>query len=78
VAGASNALYDFGDQTSGAELGYGSMQIHNTGAKQTVFAVNSWKSAASGDIGIGNSTGKTRDWTFSSNAGSYRSKRLRI
>lgn len=78
VAGASSSLYDFGDHPSGAKLGYGSMQIHNTAAKQTVFAVNNWRSAAGGDIGIGNSSGKTHDWTFNGNAGSYRSKRLRV
>jgi sialate O-acetylesterase len=78
VPDASSSVYDFGDQPSGAKLGYGSMQIHSTGANQTVFAVNNWKSAAGGDIGIGNSSGKARDWTFSGNAGTYRAKRLRI
>ena len=40
-----------------------------------IAAVNQ---APTANIGIGNSTGKTRDWTFVSNAGSYTSKRLRI
>ena len=30
------------------------------------------------DLGIGNSEGSTRDWTFTKNAGDYSSKRLRV
>ncbi len=78
VPGASDRIYDSGDEISGAAAGYGSMQIHNTGAKQTVFAVNAWKSGAAADLGIGNSAGETRDWTFSKNAGNFEAARLRI
>jgi len=78
VPSASGTVYDFGDERSGGPNGYGSMQIHNHGAKQTIFAINNWRQGRNADIGIGNSSGNTRDWTFSGNAGSYRSKRLRI
>lgn len=78
VPGASNDLYDFGDEPSGPRNGYGSMQVHNPSAKQTIFAINHWSQGAGADIGIGNSKGRTRDWTFSGNAGSWRDKRLRI
>ncbi|MBN2712399.1 MAG: 9-O-acetylesterase, partial [Planctomycetes bacterium] len=39
IAGASDTTYDFGDAPSEPDDGYGSMQVHNTGAKQTVFAI---------------------------------------
>jgi sialate O-acetylesterase len=78
VAGASETLYDFGDRPVPPEDGYGSMQVHHGGAKQTVFAINQWKAGARADIGIGNSPGETRDWTFSASATNYSSKRLRV
>lgn len=78
VPGASDTLYDTGDQMDALVDGYGSMQIHNFKAGQTFFAINNWKSGSGADIGIGNSTGQTRDWTFSGNAGSYSQKRLRV
>ena len=78
VAGASESVYDFGDQPVPPEDGYGSMQVHHGAAKQTVFAINQWKAGARADIGIGNSPGDTRDWTFSSSAASFTTKRLRV
>lgn len=84
VPGASDADYDFGDAPSGPPNGYGSMQVHHTAAKQTLFAINNWrKGGASSDIGIGNSSGKSKkarcfDWTFSGNSGAYSDKRLRV
>ena len=84
VPGASDTDYDFGDAPSDPPNGYGSMQVHHTAAKQTLFAINNWrKGGASADIGIGNSSGKSRnarcfDWTFSGNGGAYSAKRLRI
>ena len=78
VAGASNDIYDFGDETAPPADGYGSMQVHNFGAKQTLFAINHWVSGAGADLGIGNGPDRTPDWTFSGNGGSYSSKRLRI
>ncbi|TWU58163.1 sialate O-acetylesterase [Rubripirellula reticaptiva] len=78
VQGASSTKYDFGDVVSQPVDGYGSMQIHNFGAKQTLFAINHWSSGPSADIGIGNNSGDNADWTFSGNAASYLQKRLRV
>jgi sialate O-acetylesterase len=79
VPGASGAVYDFGDSASGPPNGYGSMQIHNHKAKQTLFAINQWNSGGAGaDIGIGNSKSQHKDWTFTKSGGSYESKRLRV
>ncbi|MBB3206008.1 sialate O-acetylesterase [Rhodopirellula rubra] len=78
IKGASNQLYDTGDAPSAPVDGYGSMQVHNFGAKQTLFAINKWNAGNKADIGIGNSNGDTRDWTFTGNASSYDSKRLRV
>ncbi|MBM4156942.1 MAG: hypothetical protein FJ221_18250 [Lentisphaerae bacterium] len=86
VPGASDTDYDFGDAPSNPQDGYGSMQVHHTAAKQTLFAVNNWRKGGAGaDIGIGNSDskGKARntrcfDWTFSGSGGTYSDKRLRV
>lgn len=78
IPNASTTLWDFGDELSPPSDGYGCMQIHNHEAKQTVFAINNWKSGPGADLGIGNSTGKTRDWTFMANASQYGVKRLRV
>ena len=78
VPNASASVWDFGDEMSSPVDGYGCMQVHNHEAKQTIFAINQWKGGASADVGIGNSTGQTRDWTFTSNAAQYEVKRLRV
>ena len=78
VPGAAGDVYDWGDATFDPVDGYGSMQVHNGAAKQTVFAINNWKAAAGADLGIGNSEGKTRDWTFTGNAHTCPVKRLRV
>lgn len=80
ILGASASLWDFGDEKSNPVDGYGCMQVHNYEAKQTIFAINQWKSGPSADIGIGNSNidPRTRDWTFTSNASQYEVKRLRV
>ncbi|MGQ9731094.1 MAG: sialate O-acetylesterase [Candidatus Zipacnadales bacterium] len=78
VPKASGSLWDFGDQYSEPVDGYGSMQVHNHEAGQTLFAINHWKAGAKADIGIGNSDGDTRDWTFKANASEYTVKRLRV
>ena len=79
VEGASDAVYDFGDQPSQQPLeGYGCMQVHNIRAKQTVFAINMWKSGPNADLGIGNSPGGNKDWTFTKSASQCSVKRLRI
>ncbi|MCC9605815.1 9-O-acetylesterase [Blastopirellula sp. JC732] len=78
VPGASDQLYDFGDAKFDPVDGYGSMQVHNGAGQQTVFAINHWRAGNGADIGIGNSTGETRDWTFNGNASQYTHKRLRV
>ncbi|HEY3914381.1 MAG TPA: sialate O-acetylesterase [Verrucomicrobiae bacterium] len=78
VPNASNDAFDFGDQPNDPENGYGSMQVHNHDAKQTLFAINHWSEGSKADIGIGNQPKGFPDWTFSSNAGTYEAKRLRI
>ena len=42
IPGAANDKYDFGDEKTSPEIGYGSMQIHNFGARQTIFAYNNF------------------------------------
>lgn len=78
VPGASAQTYDFGDQMSNPVNGYGSLQIHNIDAKQTIIAINNWRAGTGGDLGIGNFSGPNPDWTFAKNAGSYTAKRLRV
>jgi sialate O-acetylesterase len=78
VPSASAQAYDFGDEPSDPTDGYGSMQIHNHDAKQTIFALNHWVDGERADIGIGNQTQGSPDWTFAANAGSYKAKRLRV
>jgi len=83
VPNASESIWDFGDQVVDPEDGYGSMQVHNFNAKQTVFALNNWKAGAGADLGIGNSDlkqsgNRTMDWTFNGNAGQYTVKQLKV
>ena len=78
IPGATNELYDCGDQITDPVDGYGSMQVNNFGAKQTIWAFNNWKSGNGADLGIGNCTGKNPDWTFSGNSGTYTLRNLRI
>jgi sialate O-acetylesterase len=78
VPNASGEAYDFGDQPVDPGDGYGSMQVHNHDAKQTIFAVNHWSEGNRADLGIGNQPKEQPDWTFSGSAGSYPAKRLRV
>jgi sialate O-acetylesterase len=78
VPNASSDVYDFGDQPTDPVEGYGSMQIHNHEAKQTLFAINHWSEGNRADLGIGNQQTGNPDWTFAANAGSYQAKRLRV
>jgi sialate O-acetylesterase len=80
VPGASAEVWDFGDQSMPPAEGYGSMQIHQIAAKETVFAINQWRGGPSADLGIGNSSSdpRTRDWTFAGNARNFESARLRV
>lgn len=78
VPNASSQVYDFGDEPSGPPDGYGSMQVHNHNAKQTLFALNHWREGKGADVGIGNQSSGNSDWTFAANAGSYTAGRLRV
>lgn len=78
VPHASAQVWDFGDEISGPADGYGSLQVHNHDAKQTLFAVNHWKEGGHADVGIGNQSKGNPDWTFAGNADSYKFKRLRV
>lgn len=78
VPHASNETFDFGDQPTDPEDGYGSMQVHNHDARQTIFALNHWSEGGHADVGIGNHHTANPDWTFAGNAASYPHKRLRI
>jgi sialate O-acetylesterase len=83
IPNASDAVWDFGDQIAEPEDGYGSMQVHNSAAKQTIFAFNNWKAGAAADLGIGNSDPNTTpqhnlDWTFCRNAQQYTVKQLKV
>ena len=67
--GGNSSNYDFDDTHSGGQS-YGSMQVHNLSAAQTVMAWNR-HSDSNPEIGFGNNpanTGNNKhpDWTFSS------------
>ena len=78
VPDAAADRYDFGDQRRDAPDGYGSMQVHNHEARQTLFAINHWRDGSQADVGIGNQASGQPDWTFAKNAGSYRTMRLKV
>ena len=66
--GGNSSKYDFDDSHSGGQS-YGSMQVHNLSAAQTVMAWNN-HGDSNPDIGLGNNpanTGSNKhpDWTFS-------------
>jgi len=82
LPGANGGLYDF-DDIRETDNCYGSMQVHNYGAAQTVLAWNRWAGGGgSDDLGIGNDTtnpnGGHPDWTFHQNAGSYATRTLTV
>lgn len=74
VSGGRNDKYDIGDEKA-AEYGagYGSMQIHNTANKETIFAYNNFSAGPNADFGIGNNPNASQhpDWTFSGNLKNY-------
>lgn len=78
VPGADGGKFDFGDEIGEPADGYGCLQVHHTAAKQAVLAVNNWRAGVQADIGIGNSGGESRDWTFTGEAGKYETARLRV
>jgi sialate O-acetylesterase len=78
VAKVPNATgaFDFGDGGAGTGAGYGSMQVHNYSAKQTLFAYNNFRAGAKADLGIGNRSTGNPDWTFAKNASTYTAAKL--
>jgi len=82
VPGASSSSFDFGDGGAGTGTGHGSMQLHNYGAAQTLFAYNGWGAARTSELGLGNQPGGSSvnpDWTFNtSNISNYTSRTLQV
>ncbi|MBI5331836.1 MAG: PEP-CTERM sorting domain-containing protein [Betaproteobacteria bacterium] len=78
VPGANGGNYDFGDNNNYTGSCYGSMQVHNYGAGQTLLAWNRWDGGGNGDLGIGNNPSGHPDWTFAGNAGQYTLKSMEI
>ena len=81
VPNASASNFDWGD-TRSTTGNYGSMQIHNYNASQTIFAFNNWGSGGgNNDVGIGNDPAPVTlgvDWTFHHNAATYSTKNLYV
>jgi hypothetical protein len=83
LANASTTTYDFSDRNDNGS-NYGSFQVHNLTAGQTLLAYNNWGGGGTGggigDLGIGNQVGGSGnpDWTFSHNTSTYTVKRLYI
>ena len=75
--GGDGGVYDFDDTRSPTGI-YGSMQVHNHGAGQTLFAYNHWNANATGCLGIGNQPSGDPDWTFADNANQHTVKRLQV
>ena len=76
--GGNGGNYDFDDSQSSPDHGYGSMQIHNYGAQQTILAYNRWSYGDTSDLGIGNQVGGNPDYTFARNANTYTIKNLEV
>jgi len=82
IPGASGSAYDFGDRR-GTSVGnlYGSMQVHNWGAQQTLWALNRFNKNSQGAtvcVGIGNAPGTNPDWTHDNTGGTWDSRRLLV
>ena len=77
IPNASPTAFDFGDEIKPTG-DYGSMQVHNFEAKQTLFAFNHWGAGTGCDLGIGNAPAGNPDWTFAKNGAAYETKRLRV
>ncbi|MEU2718405.1 sialate O-acetylesterase [Streptomyces sp. NPDC007205] len=75
-----STVYDFSDTPRGSAPGYGSMQVHNTAAKETVLALNGWNRGSGRflDIGTGNQKTGQPDWTFSQSGRDLASARLTV
>lgn len=81
VPGANNT-FDFGD-VANSNGNFGSMQISNYGAQQSIISYNNWGGdGGNSDIGLGNNPfvggNNNPDWTFSNNAGGYTVKNIEV
>ena len=65
IPNASSDLFDFGDSGGNTGNGYGSMQVHNYGASQTLFAFNNFNNGIKHRVLV-SATGRSSnpDWTF--------------
>jgi hypothetical protein len=59
-----DARYDFDDQQSIIQNGYGSYQVHNLTDTQTIMAWNRHVSTGVQDLGLGSRSTNDPDWTF--------------
>ena len=77
-AAGSDKIYDCNDAPSAPHKdGYGCMQVHDAATGATIFAYNRFGGTA--DIGIGVNKGNDNtDWTFMSNAGEFKVRRLTV
>jgi len=72
IPGAEEGVFDFGDAMAAQNTpGYGAMQIHHWQAKQSIICFNRFGGGRGCDLGLGNSEGKTRDWTFTGSGKNY-------
>jgi len=82
IPGANGSTYDFGDGGASTSSGHSSMQIHNYGAGQTLFAYNAWAGTGTSNLGLGNCPTPVNggvDWTFdTSNISTYTVRTLQI
>ncbi|MBK1884200.1 hypothetical protein JIN85_17405 [Luteolibacter pohnpeiensis] len=79
IYAASGSSYDWGDTNGNTGSGYGSFQVHNAFARQTVFAYNHWGAGGQNDdLGIGSQSTGHPDWTFAANAGGYTARKMLI
>jgi hypothetical protein len=79
IPNASSDTFDFGDGGAQANVGYGSMQVHNHDASEVLFAFNRWGGGGgTTDIGIGTNPTGHPDYTFAENAGSFASRNIYV
>ncbi len=78
--GGNSGSFDFDDVlTLNSPNCYGSFQVHNYGAQQTIFAHNAFAYGSEpNEAGIGNRTVLNPDWTYAYNINSFSVKKLYI
>jgi lysophospholipase L1-like esterase len=79
IPNASDTVFDYGDKFTYTG-NYGCLQVHNYGARQTLFAINHFNAGNVLQLGIGNSSTRTdtTDWTHTDNANIYSYRRLYV